>query len=300
MVVPKSCKTQVFGPRAKMATPTGVKTYQKVFIIAQHWGDGYFHFLAEDLPRVTPMLDILRENPDIKVVVHAPAEAKKGRKEYMCQFLELLGVQRDRLIFLKDKDIIQADLAILPTSTPCGKPDTLMIGLLRHALLLALYPDTSGMPLPLVRPIILLVVRESGRGLANSGNVLKALKENFPSYDVVEFLGTGPVASQLKLFATASLIVAPHGAGLSNMMVSPLHTPVLEIGPPECSSCYIHLTLKLQHVYARHPGSESWKKPCESKFTPNVDEILLLVRHLFEGKRQADAADPPADTRVND
>ncbi|CAM9436075.1 unnamed protein product, partial [Hapterophycus canaliculatus] len=245
MIVPKSCGTERFGPLASMAIPTTAKTYDKVFVIAQHWGDGYFHFLVEDLPRITLMLDILRENPGIKIAVHAPAAAKKGRKEYMSQFLELLGMQKERVIFLQKEGKIHADLAILPTSTACGKPNTQMIGMLRHALLLALYPDTSGAPPPVERSIILLVVRQTGRGLANSGNISKALTEEFPSYDVVEFLGTGPVASQLELFATASLIVAPHGAGLSNIMVSPLHTPVLEIGPPECSSCYIHLAVKV-------------------------------------------------------
>lgn len=75
--------------------------------------------------------------------------------------------------------------------------------------------------------------------------VRDALKQEFPSYDVVEFLGTGPILEQLKTFATASLIVAPHGAGLSNMVVSPLHTPVLEIGPLGCSPCYVHLAMKV-------------------------------------------------------
>lgn len=83
--------------------------------------------------------------------------------------------------------------------------------------------------------------------------VRDALKQEFPSYDVKQFLGTGPIMSQLKLFATASLIVGPHGAGLSNIVVSPLHTPVLEIGPADCTTCYVHLAVKviwnLHHFY---------------------------------------------------
>lgn len=75
--------------------------------------------------------------------------------------------------------------------------------------------------------------------------MLEALKDRFPTHDVVEFLGEGPILQQLELFATASLIIAPHGAGISNIIVSPLHTPVLEIGPPSCSMCYVHLTLKV-------------------------------------------------------
>lgn len=64
----------------------------------------------------------------------------------------------------------------------------------------------------------------------------------------MEFLGQGPILEQLQHFATASLIVAPHGAGLANMVVSPLHTPVLEIGPPGCSICYLHLAIKVKNL----------------------------------------------------
>lgn len=35
--------------------------------MTQHWGDAYFHFLAECLPRITLMLDVLLEHPEIKV-----------------------------------------------------------------------------------------------------------------------------------------------------------------------------------------------------------------------------------------
>lgn len=35
--------------------------------MAQRWGDEYFHFFVEALPRITLALDILREHLDIKV-----------------------------------------------------------------------------------------------------------------------------------------------------------------------------------------------------------------------------------------
>lgn len=75
----------------------------------------------------------------------------------------------------------------------------------------------------------------------------EALQNNFPDYDVVEFFGTGSVRSQFATFATASLVVAPHGAGLSNTIVAPLHTAVLEIAPISCPPCFLRLTLKV-HV----------------------------------------------------
>lgn len=63
------------------------------------------------------------------------------------------------------------------------------------------------------------------------GQVRAALEQSFSEFDVVEFVGKGTTPSQLQMFATASVVVAPHGAGLANTIVSPLHTPVLEIAP---------------------------------------------------------------------
>lgn len=62
---------------------------------------------------------------------------------------------------------------------------------------------------------------------------------------MVESFSHGSVMEQLRAFATAAVIVAPHTAGLSSMIVSPLHTPVLEIGPPGCSAAYMQLALKV-------------------------------------------------------
>lgn len=75
--------------------------------------------------------------------------------------------------------------------------------------------------------------------------VRAALQQSFPSFEVVEFRGDGTIVSQLEAFATASVVVGPHGAGLSNTVVSSLHTPVLEIAPISCSTCFLHLAIKV-------------------------------------------------------
>ena len=37
-----------------------------------------------------------------KIAVHAPEDYAVGRKDYMYAFLELLGMDRDRVIFIKE------------------------------------------------------------------------------------------------------------------------------------------------------------------------------------------------------
>lgn len=39
----------------------------QVVVLTQHFGDAYYHFLVENMSRLTVVLDVILENPDIKV-----------------------------------------------------------------------------------------------------------------------------------------------------------------------------------------------------------------------------------------
>ncbi|CAB1105986.1 unnamed protein product [Ectocarpus sp. CCAP 1310/34] len=296
-ILPLNCATahkhegKDFKENAVGPVPTYVKRYEKVFVMTQDWGPNYYHFTVEHLPRITLALDILLENSEIMIAVHYHDTDKwhdtSTELEAHMGMFEILGISRERIILVKTR--IYADLVIVPTTTVCGDPDAHMVNMLRNRFLQGLFPTTNGVPPAPPRPVIVLVVRTTLRGLKNNDEVREALQINFPSFDVVEFFGTDPVRDQLKTFATAAMIIAPHGAGLANVVVAPLHTPVLEIAPIRCPPCFLRLSLKLHHVYARHPGGK-WKKRCQTWYKPDVDEIVTLARDLLEGKRQADDA----------
>lgn len=42
--------------------------------MTQYWGYAYYHFLAECLPRITLMLDVLLEHPETKVAYQVSEE----------------------------------------------------------------------------------------------------------------------------------------------------------------------------------------------------------------------------------
>ncbi|CAM9541960.1 unnamed protein product, partial [Ascophyllum nodosum] len=274
-IIMKSCKTDAVDithvPQTKLPAISWPR-YAQVIILTQHWGASYFHFLVECLPRITVMLDVLLGYPDIKIAI---GPDKKDSQVYREQLLGLLGIGPERIIVDKK---IHADVTFVPDSTPCGQPNTVLISRLRFALLKGLYPETGGASPLTPRPVIVLVVRTRKRFLGNNDEIREALEKNFPSHDVVEAFGRGSMREQLELFAQASLIVGPHGAGLSNMIVAPLHTMVLEIGPPSCPNCFLHLALKLQHIYARHLGGVPWDQRCGSTYTPDVDEVVAIIR----------------------
>ncbi|CAM9134740.1 unnamed protein product [Ectocarpus fasciculatus] len=296
-ILPVNCATthknegRDFKENAAGPVPDYVPRYEKVFVMTQDWGPNYYHFTVEHLPRITLALDILLENPEIMIAVHYHDidrwhDTTTELEAHMDMF-EILGISKKRIIFVQTR--MHAELAIVPTTTICGDPDAHMVNMLRNRFLQGLFPTTDGVPPVPPRPVIVLVVRTTLRGLKNNDEVREALKINFPSFDVVEFFGKDPVRDQLETFATAAMIIAPHGAGLANMIVAPLHTPVLEIAPIRCPPCFLRLALKLHHVYARHPGGK-WTKRCQKFYKPDVDEIVDLARDLLEGKRQADDA----------
>lgn len=45
----------------------------QVVVLTQEFGQAYYHFLVDNLPRITVLLDVLIENKDIKVYsLHIP------------------------------------------------------------------------------------------------------------------------------------------------------------------------------------------------------------------------------------
>lgn len=98
-------------------------------------------------------------------------------------------------------------------------------------------------------------------------------------------MGQGSMTSQLELFSKAAMIIAPHGAGLTNIMVSPLHTPVLEIGPPACPSCYLHLTLKVRDSGYILTSASTGALPGRCRYQPGNHGGLSLCWLGVDGAR---------------
>lgn len=49
---------------------------------------------------------------------------------------------------------------------------------------------------------------------------------------------------------------------------------------PVSAERFAHACVRqLQHIYARHAGSDRWDDDCSSWYEPNVDEIVELVRY---------------------
>ena len=96
------------------------------------------------------------------------------------------------------------------------------------------------------------------------------------------------IEEQIELFYDAEFVVAPHGAGLSNIMFS-RGIKVLELFPtPQVLPHYFYLSKSLGHEYKYWCGNKMFK---DSNFRVNISEIMKLVNNLVLGSFMATLAE---------
>ena len=78
------------------------------------------------------------------------------------------------------------------------------------------------------RPLVLVVHRDAKRLVQNEMEVVQWIYEVVPDAEVLLY-GSMPLAQQAIVFRMAALIVAPHGAGLINVIFCKPDTPVVEV-----------------------------------------------------------------------
>ena len=218
--------------------PASYKRYDEVYVMAQFWGDKFFHKMVEDIPRLALFLNFLKTNSQIKIL-------STDRSQRTRKLLEALGLDGSRLV----TGWISAKIAYVPRTTKCGVPNFLEAQILNKV-----YRDYISANL-LVKPIkpskIILIRRTGLRQLLDHLKVVEALKKVASRYQldlrVFSDNPTPTLKETMALFAEAVAVVAPHGAGLSNLLFSAPGTLVLEgiLKSPNVNLCYQRLAFVL-------------------------------------------------------
>ena len=182
--------------------------YDEVFSIAQAWGDTFYHSTMEGIPKLALYLPYLQDNPHVKI--HANIEH---------QFLPLLGLDPSQVVSGR----IKAKLLYQPPGTSCGKMSLLGGQLLSRAL-------HYGSEKP--RDLIVLIRRSHSRRLNNHDAIHTMIKTyaKQAGLDVVVFKDNPlpNLTSTADAFRRAVIVVAPHGAGQSNMLFCQPGTVLIE------------------------------------------------------------------------
>ena len=130
---------------------------------------------------------------------------------------------------------------------------------------------------------------ERVRGLNQHAHLVDRLRHTYESlgYVVEEFRSAvldAPLHEHIKMFHRTAVVIAPHGAGLSNLIFCREGTAVVEIGFDSSSGMqlddmYFQLSLGLRLRYWLIMGRGSYV----GRIDANVDDVLRVVDDAIAG-----------------
>lgn len=202
--------------------PSLTFTDSRVAVIASLHADVYFHWMCNVIPR----LELLQRSGVTYDWLYLPALSQT----FQMETLRHLGVNLDRVIVGGRGLHLEAATLIVPSlpSQPCDFPP-FVADFLRQKLLSQEPP----------RPTKRLYLSRAGaptRQLLNEAELLPILCDRGFEPVLLESLS---VSQQAQLFAQAEVIVAPHGASLTNLAFCQKGTHLIEIfHPRHICDCY--------------------------------------------------------------
>jgi capsular polysaccharide biosynthesis protein len=240
---------------------------QTVALIATAGGNRYFHWLTDALPRIEILKKTLPggiKNIDKFIINNGIPIIEES--------LHMLGIPLDKLIFVDSSTHIQAQSLVVP-SLPgsTGNPPLWVCDFLRESFL----KHKAN-----IEPITKLYIsrsKASYRKVKNEGDLLKCLS-SFGFTTV--WLEDHDFATQIALLANAKVIVAPHGAGLSNLMWCNSGTKIIEIFSPNyVNLCFwtIANQIGLDYFYLIDNGKNL---PNDFSSYLDSDDIIVPIEEL--------------------
>jgi len=189
----------------------------------------YFHWIIEALPR----LFLIKEsgiNPDYYYISNELPFHKNA--------LNVFNIPEDKIISPKINTCIEATNLIVPSLTFQPKKKTAFAG--NYADVLPSWVYTALNSLLRIdskkrKKIYISRVNAYKRKMLNEGELISYLESK--GFEIIDLEGLD-IKEQAELFMSASTIVAPHGAGLANLIFCKPKTRLIEILSNKYSSDY--------------------------------------------------------------
>jgi capsular polysaccharide biosynthesis protein len=198
------------------------------------WQGNYHHWLFDALPRLAAL--------ELAELNHLPLIVPERLAAFQRDTLNVLGYPPDQWRAYAGEHV-RPDTLVWPSpASIIGYPSRYAIDWLRRRLLPALITPSSARG----RRIYVSRARASSRRVQNELDVIAALAPYGFETVHTELL---TIREQAELFSTAEAVVAPHGAGISNILFG-TRLAVLEIAQPRyMNSCYYTLAGTCRHHY---------------------------------------------------
>ncbi len=194
----------------QLAAPTSLK--HPVALLSCWRSDNYYHWLIDAVARLRHLEGII--TPDTKI--YAPA-----RKHFQRQSIAMLGFRKEQVIAAKYATHVSSP-GVMAASTRTQRCSQADCDYLHRRF-------TKSLSCPPSERIFLSRRRRGVRSLVNEREIYTLLKPLGFRRVLLEDLA---FEEQVKLFYSAQAVVAPHGAGLANLVFAQSNAQVLEITTP--------------------------------------------------------------------
>ena len=275
--IPLMCRC---GTVQEIEVENGTKYFKEVFVIAQHYGAGFFHISIEEMPRLAPYLDFLKAHSHIKI--HTFYQPRMTTRPALDRYFALLGLDPDRII----NGSVQADIVYLPAGGRCGnlrEPHGQILSSAMRSHIRAQFPQETAQP---ARTLV-LIERTRTRALKQFGDIKIMLQSIAQTYSLeLKIFSDAPIPSERDawlMFYNAVMIVAPHGAGLSNMLLSRPGIYVVEIicalNP---NFCFKTVSVGQGNYYRGILSTTGGTSSCKLGMTVDIEKVTEAVKAFLD------------------
>ncbi len=243
-----------------------------VAVIAQKGGRNYYHWMTEALPRIYMLVKsgIKYDYLYVPFILH----------EFQKVTLNMLGIDPDKIIQGESDTLLQAEQLIIPSMPSISTVSPLwVIDFLQNMF--------SNQKKNLCKKYVsknIYVSRKCAeqRKITNEEELITLLKQYFDIVPVI--LEEFSVEEQAELFCNAEIIIAPHGAGLTNLVFAKPNTLVIEIFQYRLDETFWLLSqqLKLRHFCILGIPDEELNKLKDPKFLKEVGNSINLDLDLIK------------------
>jgi|GEM_PF-268991 len=253
--------------------------------VTDDWSGGYFHWLADVLPRLFTMKERLRD-----LVLLLPHEYKQ--LQYVADSLQPFGI--GGVEFVGPDEVLVCENLLVPTQTaPSGHYNDELIRAVRDLMVEFYAPNATASRARASDRIYISRAGAPKRKIANETEVIDVLR----AFDFrIVRTEDHSLAEQVKIAAGARYVVSNHGAGLTNMLFMSRGANVLELRhATDCiNNCYFTLAsaLDLNYFYQSCAAENATEDPHSADLRVDVGALktnleLMLSQQVLDGAEDA-------------